>query len=320
MDISIVVCTYNRKALLPGALDSLIHQESGGQFTFEIIIIDDGSTDGTENVVKEIIKEAYIVPIRYVYKEGGGIADARNRGVAEAKSKWIAFFDDDQLAEPQWLAELYRIAMEKEADCVGGSILLDLPDSVNMQLRPFCRKALGELLLDYEPERYSEKVGLGSGNVMIRRKLFERIGGFDPNILTRGEDSDFFWRACEAGAEMWCAPKAIVHHIIPVSRLREEYLRRTSLGDGLCSALIRYRHKGHLRWFLGLGRRAFRSFARDVWLLLIAVLIHDKSWQLDRKCSLWCELGYVRGGLYLLAPRIFKQKRFFDNLNFRKRV
>jgi GT2 family glycosyltransferase len=320
MDISVVVCTYNRFEMLRAALESLACQETDEKFSYEVLVIDNGSTDGTSDVVNDFIRKTPKVPIRYVYEEDRGLSVARNRGIKEVCGKWIAFFDDDQWAEPHWLLELYKVAMKNEADCVGGAVLLDLPDSANLNLSPFCRSsALRELLLGYEPKRCSEKVELGTCNVVIRRKLFERIGTFDANILTGGEDSDFFWRASKQGAKIWYAPKAVVHHIIPESRLREEYFRRTSLRGGLSSARLRYRHKGRLRWFLGLGRRIFRSFARDVWLLLIALLLRNKSRQLDRKCRLWRTIGYVRGSVSLLAPRIFSQKRFFDTLNYRTR-
>ena len=317
MDISVLVCTYNRKEQLRYALDSIIHQETEGGLTFEIVIIDDGSTDGTEDAVKEIIKNTTTVPIRYVHKEGGGIADARNRSIAEARGSWIALFDDDQWAQSQWLAELYRVAMENEADCVGGTRVLDLPDSDNFKLGPVSRWMLGEQIRGTEPRRYSNRESPNTGNVIIRRKLFERVGIFDAGLLMGGSDCDFFWRARMQDAVMWCAPKAIVHHITPESRLHDEYFRRASLRDGLSAAWVRYKHNGRLRWLLALGRRIFRSFARDVWLLLIALVLRDKSKQLDRKCRLWHTLGYVRGSMSLLAPKVFSQKRFFDILNFR---
>jgi glycosyltransferase involved in cell wall biosynthesis len=318
--ISVVVCTYNRAEMLGGPLESVIFQETDERFSYEIVVIDDGSTDGTENVVKEIIKKTHIVPIRYVYKEGGGIADARNRGVAEAKGKWIAFIDDDRLAEPQWLVELYKVAIEREADCVGGTCLIDLPDSNDLKFGPFCRSTLGELLLGDEPRRYPMKVGLGTGNVLIRRKLFESIGVFDASLLMGGEDADFFCRCDLHGAEMWCAPKAIVHHIIPERRLRYRYFKQQSLYFGISCARIRYKYRGRLRWFLALGRWVFRSLACDVWLLLIALLLRNRSRQLEQKSKLWCTLGYVRGSLHLLAPSISRQKSFFQSLDFRKRA
>jgi GT2 family glycosyltransferase len=320
MDISVVVCTYNRIEMLQAALESLTCQETDEKFTYEVLIIDNGSTDGTCDFANSFIKKTPKVPIRYICERERGIAAARNRGIKEVRGEWIAFFDDDQWAEPYWLLELYKVATKYEADCVGGAVLLDLPDSANFKLSSFCRRsALREILLGYEPEKCSKKVDLGTCNIIIRRNLFERIGTFDTNILTGGEDSDFFWRASKKGAKMWNAPKGVVHHIIPESRLREKYFRLTSLRGGLSSARLRYRHKGRLRWFLGLARRIFRSFARDVWLLLIAILLCDKSRQLDRKCRLWRTIGYVRGSVSLLAPKIFNQKRLFNSLDYRIR-
>ena len=161
MDISVVVCTYNRAELLRSALESLVWQETDEKFTYEILVVDNGSTDGTCDVVNDFIKKTTKVHIRYVYEEESGIAVARNRGIKEVCCEWIAFFDDDQWADPHWLFELYKVAMQKEADCVGGAILLVLPDSANISLRPFIRSALREVLPSDEPQRYSEKIGLG---------------------------------------------------------------------------------------------------------------------------------------------------------------
>jgi GT2 family glycosyltransferase len=202
---------------------------------------------------------------------------------------------------------------------VGGAVLLDLPDPVEFNLRAVARNALREKIPDGKPERRCEKVEFGTCNVVIRRHLFERIGTFDADILEGGEDTDFFMRASKHGAKMWYTPKSVVHHLIPESRLCKEYFKRTSLRGGLSSARLRYRHKGRLRLFLGLVRRIFRSCARDIWFLLIALLLGDKSRQLDRKCKLWRAIGYVRGSVTLLAPGIFGQKIFFDILNFRTR-
>ena len=319
MDISLVVCTYNRAEMLRPALESLTCQETDEKFSYEVLVIDDGSTDGTRDVVNDFIKKTPKVPIRYVHKEGGGIGAARNRGIKEVCSKWIAFFDDDQWAEPHWLLELYKVAVESEAHCVGGTVLLDFPDSANLKLGPFCRSLLMENIPGPAPGRWPIRRLPSTCNVIVRRQLFERIGTFDASLLTGGDDVDFFWRADVEGAVMRYAPKATIHHIIPESRLRSEYVKHRSLRVGLDDCQLRYKYRGRLGWFLGLGRRIIRSFARDVWLLLIALLLGDKSQELDRKSGLWCTLGYGRGSLSLLAPRVFTQKTFFESLNFRSR-
>ena len=123
IDISVSVCTYNRAEILHGALESLICQETDGKFSYEIIVVDNASTDDTKAVVEQIIKTSPM-PIRYILEEDKGVAQARNRGVKESQGTWIAFFDDDQLAERDWLKNLLDIALQMGADCVGGTILI----------------------------------------------------------------------------------------------------------------------------------------------------------------------------------------------------
>ena len=79
-DISVVVCTYNSMEMLAHALKCMVSQESNGQFSFEIVVVDDGSTDGTKDTVEEITAKSP-VPVRYLRTEGKGVSHARNRGV-----------------------------------------------------------------------------------------------------------------------------------------------------------------------------------------------------------------------------------------------
>jgi len=117
--ISIIVPTYNRSELLQSAINSLLKQGTEGYFSYEIIIIDDASTDETSEVVGEIIKHSPGL-VRYVKGEGKGYTRALNRGLAESHGEWVALFDDDELANPDWLKELYAFAMHIGAQCVGG--------------------------------------------------------------------------------------------------------------------------------------------------------------------------------------------------------
>jgi glycosyltransferase involved in cell wall biosynthesis len=324
VDISVVICTYNRRNALTSALQSVIRQETADGFTFEIVIIDDGSIDGTEDSVREMAQCVATPSIRCVHTEGDGIAAARNRGVKESFGNWVAFFDDDQWAEPQWLAELYRVAQEGAVDCVAGTRLLGLPESANVRLGPFCRGLLGESILGQNLGRCEGTPEVfNTGNVLIRRQLFERVGGFDGSTLAGGigaEDCEFFWRAAKHGAIMSYAPMAIVRHIIPDCRLRGEYFKRTSLRLSLGSTSIRYKHKGRLRWLLGLGKRICAALGRDGWLLLAALLLRDNGRALERRCRLWYAIGYVRGSISLLAPGALSQRQFIEGVSFRERT
>ena len=119
--VSVVVPTYNRHAMLRKALRSLTVQETNDKFSYEIVVVDNGSTEPTRAVVAEIAAGSRVA-LSYVREEAGGYPEALNRGVREARGMWVALFDDDQLAEANWLKELLSAASLTKAKLVGGSI------------------------------------------------------------------------------------------------------------------------------------------------------------------------------------------------------
>lgn len=229
-DISIVVCTHNRAGMLRDALASLSKLETGGRFSYEIVLVDNASNDATPQVALELSKA--MPSLRYVVEGKKGIATARNRGYREAKGEWIAFFDDDQLADPRWLAELFNYAHDYNLRAVGGPVHLKLPDGCERNLHGFVRMLLGESRLGSEPFAYSPKVSPGTGNLMLHRSVFEQVGLFDDAFAVRSEDTDLFCRMWRAGIKAWYVPTAVIHHVTPQQRLEEQYLSRLSTLTG----------------------------------------------------------------------------------------
>jgi len=312
-----VVATYNRAEMLRCALESLIYQKTDGIFSYEIVIIDDGSTDDTSNVVMEIAAISQ-VPVRYVRKEGEDVASARNKGVAVSRGKWIAFFDDDQWAESDWLKKLLAIALQTDAGCVGGSIRLDLPKEQISRLGCVCRGVLGEKSYHGKPVRCQGKFLPSSGNLLIARRIFVSIGLFCNSMLYGGEDSDFVARAQRAGFDIWIAPDAVVHHMIRPYRLKRAYFRLVSLRWGIQFAQMDFSHLGRGKMLLLCIARICQALVVNVPCLLLAYLRRDKAAALDRKCLLWRAAGYARQSLFFSGPKIFSQRRFFEVLDFRK--
>src|SRR5690349_14582285 len=100
--ITIVVCTYNRSAMLRDALRSLYDLRTAGEFTYEVLVVDNNSPDDTPAAIEQCSRESRAL-LRGVRETKPGVAAARNRGVREAHGEWIAFFDDDQIADADWL-------------------------------------------------------------------------------------------------------------------------------------------------------------------------------------------------------------------------
>ena len=161
----------------------------------------------------------------------------RNRGVREAAGQWIAFFDDDQLADPQWLLKLFSYARDFNVRGVGGPVRLALPEDCTRQLHPFACMLLGESRHGDQPFAYSPKVSPGTGNLMLHRSVFEQVGMFNETFAVRHEDTDLFCRMWLAGIEAWYVPDALVHHVTPPERLQECYLARlsTSMGSSVAT-------------------------------------------------------------------------------------
>lgn len=249
--ISIVVCTHNRADSLRSAVASLYDLETHGKFEYEIIVVDNASTDDTPAVIASAAQNCPH-PVRGVYEARKGISAARNRGVSEAAGEWIAFFDDDQLAEKQWLAALFELAEAQQVVGVGGPVRLLLPEECDRKLANACRMLLGESDWSDEPIPYDDHRTPGAGNLMLRREVFDRIGFFDEAVGNRGEDTDLYRRMQRAGLSVWYAPRAVILHVIPAARLEERYLfalgRR--MGEGVARYEAGYRSRPILlaRW------------------------------------------------------------------------
>jgi glycosyltransferase involved in cell wall biosynthesis len=295
IDISIVVCTQNRAAMLRGALASLYDLE-GDDFNYEIVVVDNGSTDDTQQVIAAAAAQSK-QPLRGVYEPNKGIVIARNRGIREAHGRWIAFFDDDQLADHRWLAELDRGAAEKQCRVVGGSVHLTFPSGCERRLDPTVRMLLGEAKLADQPLPYGGRLTPGGGNLMIERSVFDEVGVFARTVSGRGEDTHLFSRIERAGIDGWYIPTAIVQHLTPPERLEQTYLlslaRRMGVGIAQRQLAVCGRINFAALWLAKAVRMALVQAPLAAW----ARLRGDYETWLGRWCLLAINASFLRGRL-----------------------
>jgi GT2 family glycosyltransferase len=314
IDTSIVIATCSRVHLLRGALDSLLVDATSWRMPVELIVVDDGSTDETPALLSQI-KRTSSIPVTILAGERRGVAAARNLGAAHARGKWLASFDDDQIALPGWLASLRDLAEEKNVACVGGPLELSLPQQWNLShLGPRVRRVLGELLAGDVPR---QGVQPATNNVLIRRDIFEHLGGYDVSFTEGAEDADFFSRLLKSGHAIWFQPAAKALHITPEPRLQRSNLRWTSirLGAGDARRTVRNGQLTLLR--LGAARILVATL-RDVPQLIIAKLKEDTRMVLDVECSLWYTQGLLRALPAFLGAKHGKSE-FLQSLDFRRR-
>ena len=298
--ISIIVCTYNRAVLLRRALESLYDLVTDGVFTYEIVVIDNASVDDTAATIAAAAKASKHL-LRGIREPEQGIVPARNRGVREARGRWIAFFDDDQIADPRWLAELFRGASEKQSRIVGGSVNLALPTGQRTDLHPAVRMLLGESVHSEHPIPYGGRITPGCGNLMIERTVFEEVGLFERTLSGRGEDTDLFWRIERAGIASWYIPTAIIHHLTPPERLEPAYL--LSLAQNMGTAVARHQAQrfGPLKFAAYWLAKALRAFLAQYPRLYLSQVRGDYNAQLGQRCLLAISTAYLRTGIQCLG-------------------
>lgn len=241
--ITIIVCTYNRSESLRRTLTSIYGQNDLDKITYEVIVVDNNSTDNTKDIVKEI--SLVYNNLNYCFEPNPGIAFARNRGIKEAAGDIIAFTDDDCIVDKNWLAIIKETFAISNPDCIGGKI-----NPVWEGAKPawLTRKLYGRLaLLDYgsEPmELVSDDRSLYTANMALRTAVFRKYGAFQETIgrkadrLFSGEDTAYVERLIMNKAKVLYQPTMVVGHIIQKNRLRKNYFRKWHFDTGLSQIMI----------------------------------------------------------------------------------
>jgi GT2 family glycosyltransferase len=201
--ISVVVPTYQRADRIGRLLTALAAQDV--EQPFEVVVVDDGSSDGTAEIVESVGRETGLAVRVLRQPQNAGPAAARNRGWRDAAAPIVAFTDDDCAPQPGWLRAL--LATAEDADVVQGRTI---PDPAHAErLGPFSRTVVAE-----------EEGLYPTCNVAYRKSLLEALDGFDRRLRRSCDDTDLAWRAREQGARTAFAPDALVYHEITPSSLR----------------------------------------------------------------------------------------------------
>ncbi len=222
--VSVVVCSYNGGRTLPQCLQSLMRLEYPD---YEIILIDDGSTDNTAEIA------ARFPDVRTIRQSNQGLSAARNVGLHAARGSIVAYVDSDAYADPHWLAHLVAQLKHSGADAIGGPNLAPEDGRVSACVAA----APGQPMHVLESDQVAEHIP--GCNMAFCREALLAINGFDAQFLKAGDDVDVCWRLQQAGYWITFAPGAFVwHHRRQTPRA---YLRQQA-GYGEAEALLRFKH------------------------------------------------------------------------------
>lgn len=234
--VSVVVCSYNGSRTLRKCLDSLVWLEYPH---YEIILVDDGSTDGTAEIA------AQFPQVVYYHQENQGLSVARNVGARMAQGEIVAYTDDDCVVDEHWLHYLVQAMQDQQVEGIGGPNLTPDFDGWVAKCVAASPGNPSHVMLD---DRHAEHVP--GCNMAFRRSTLLEIGGFDAQFRVAGDDVDICWRLLDAGLSIGYAPGAMVWHHRRATV--KAYLKQQA-GYGRSEALVRFKHPGRFT-SLGCGR------------------------------------------------------------------
>jgi len=235
VDISVVICTYNRSQLLRGCLKSL-REQTLNPTSFEVILVDNNSTDDTRQIVESFLSKC---KTNYYLETKQGVNNARNRGLKEARGLYVAYLDDDSVAAPEYLDKALQIfsSLRPVPDCIGGPIL---PFYTSQKPRWFKDKY--EIRRLWDSPCYLQHGGsLGGSNMIWQKKTLEKIGGFDARFgvsgtaLTLGAETiafDKIWSMPSITPYLFFSPDLIVYHWVPDFKMTVSYRLKRGLSMG----------------------------------------------------------------------------------------
>lgn len=302
-DFSVVISTYNRSGLLRATLRSVLAQESNEVLSFEIIVVDNNSSDDTCEVVRPFTTTG-AVSVRYLFEGRQGVAYARNAGIQAAAGTVIAFIDDDVSIPREWLTTLdATMKRHPEIAFVGGKVLPAWEQDPPAWLTRDHWSPLG--LLDHGDTPFTvssrRPYCLVSGNLGVRREVFDQVGVFDPAFqrikdgIGSTEDHEFEMRVWRAGGLGLYEPKLVAVTDVPASRMTKTYHRRWHKGHGAFSAMMwPYSPQKDAPTLFGLPPFYYRTLLVEAANVARAKLRRNDGEAFLSETALWHASTYVR--------------------------
>jgi len=237
--ISIIICSYNREKYIIEALESLVFQDFDRN-AFEVIVVDNNSTDQTSRYCREYIEAHPDYLIYYFNEPSQGSSFARNTGAGHAKGELLVFMDDDAQALPGLLKATWAFHRDFPGiEGFGGKIIPKfIPDAPGW-MSHYVSSLVGNFDYGNEIKKFSSNKYPLESNMAVTRLAFKELGGFNPalpgvkgNIRIGGEGKDLFFRLSARYGDIYYVPGMQVYHVVEVNKLTAEYLYRVASGIG----------------------------------------------------------------------------------------
>lgn len=304
MRLDVVIPTYNRAALLPRTLESLLAADRPDGLDVGVAVVDNRSTDDTRAVVDSFVPR-FGDRLRYVYEARPGRSHALNAGIAAARGDLVGMIDDDEEVDRSWLLTIAAAFADPTTDFIGGPYLPVWGGERPVWLGTGYGSVIGwvecgEAIQQFGPGCEAMLMG---GNAVIRRSLLERVGPYSVDLgrtpggrLLSCEDDDMFARLLATGARGFYRPDLIIHHYVAPERLTKRYFRRWCFWRGVSQGVLDRRRPAAVRYLLGVRRYMIGSALRGTLDSLRPLLGRPEPARTFKNELAWWDLaGFVYG-------------------------
>ena len=276
--VSVIVCTYNREQYLPKTLGHLKHQSAASE-DYEIVIINNNSTDSSDQICQNFMIENPDLNISYHIEYNQGHTYARNRGIKESKGELLAFIDDDAFVDQDYTKNIAAFFIQfSDVAAIGGKITpiyeTEEPKWMSKHLLPLVAALnMGNSIVEFKKRKFP----IGA-NMVYRATVFEKYGLFDVTLgrrgdgLEGGDEKDLIFRI-KAEEKVYYVPSISVDHIIPAKRLEMSYIRGMAMG--VATSEIKRLKKEGVQGFLGKIFEEFFKFAGTLVLAFKYFILFD---------------------------------------------
>jgi glycosyltransferase involved in cell wall biosynthesis len=245
VDLSLIICTRNRSRGLSQCLAAVKTLAFPGNW--ELVVVDNGSTDSTPSVLRDFAQSAPFPVIRCL-EHRRGLSRARNAGIRVSSGKILAFTDDDCYPNPDYLVEIARSFAGNKVAFIGGRVLLHDPSDYPVTVKNNPRS------MTFDPFSFLPAGAIHGANMAVMREVFTKVGGFDVSLgagtqLSCGEDTEFLARTLAAGFRGAYLPGPTVrHHHGRKATEAMQLKRRYDFGRGAYYAAMVLRQKNRITY------------------------------------------------------------------------
>lgn len=239
--LSVILCTYNRDRYIYPVLQS-IAQGNLPHADYEIVFVNNNSTDNTEAECRRFQADHPDINLRYCVESLQGLSHARNCGIRNAQGDILVYVDDDALVNPQYLSTYADFFQRNPHAVAAGGPILPQYDGCEEPswMSHYTRQLVtGKLYLGEKEREFSKGAYPGGGNAAYRKSVFDAVGLFNTDLGRKGnsligaEEKDLFDKMTSRGMRFYYLPTAILYHLIPPKKLTKDYFDRLTYGIGV---------------------------------------------------------------------------------------